>query len=118
MVTSSIFGPVAGGCLTHYFGWRSVFLINLPLGVLAVLLTLRLESRAVRDQSWTFDGLGLALFVTFIAPLLLALEQAQRLGAGRVWLFVSLLWVSAAALLGSHHAREARHLIRCCPTIC
>ena len=32
MVTSSVFGPVAGGYLTHHFGWRSVFLVNLPLG--------------------------------------------------------------------------------------
>ncbi len=35
MVTSSTFGPVAGGLLTHYFGWRSVFLVNLPLGIIA-----------------------------------------------------------------------------------
>ena len=48
MVTSSTFGPVAGGLLTHHFGWRSVFLVNIPLGLVAVLLTLRLEPRAGR----------------------------------------------------------------------
>jgi MFS family permease len=32
MVTSSTFGPVVGGYLTHHLGWRSVFLINVPLG--------------------------------------------------------------------------------------
>ena len=36
MVTSSTFGPVVGGLLTHSFGWRSVFLINVPLTLLAV----------------------------------------------------------------------------------
>ena len=41
-VTSSTFGPVAGGILTQHFGWQSVFLINLPLGALAVLLALKL----------------------------------------------------------------------------
>src|SRR5262249_61664612 len=50
MVTSSTFGPVVGGILTHLFGWRSVFLINLPLGLVALLLTLRLEPRRARDQ--------------------------------------------------------------------
>src|SRR5260221_2198577 len=99
MVTSSTFGPVAGGLLTHYFGWRSVFLINLPLGLVAVLLTLRLEPRAVRDQPWTFDGPGLALFVAFITPLLLALDQVQRMGARTLPLFLGLTGVSAAALL-------------------
>ena len=33
MVTSSTFGPVVGGYLTQHFGWRSVFLINLPFGL-------------------------------------------------------------------------------------
>ena len=45
MVTSSVFGPVVGGYLAHSFGWRSIFLINLPLGALAMLLTLRLPAR-------------------------------------------------------------------------
>jgi EmrB/QacA subfamily drug resistance transporter len=79
MVTSSTFGPVAGGYLTEHFGWRSVFLVNLPIGLLAVLLTLRLEPRPPRDQPWTFDTLGLVLLIAFIAPVLLALEQAQRM---------------------------------------
>src|SRR6185503_17875198 len=61
-VSSSTFGPVVGGLLTQHFGWRSIFLVNLPLGVLAVVLTLRLEPRAVRQQPWKFDGLGLILF--------------------------------------------------------
>ena len=34
-VSSSTFGPVAGGYLTQAFGWQSVFLINLPLGLIA-----------------------------------------------------------------------------------
>src|SRR5579883_62412 len=44
-VCSSTFGPVAGGYLTQHFGWTSVFLINLPLGALALLLALRLPYR-------------------------------------------------------------------------
>src|SRR6185436_13776135 len=81
MVSSSVFGPVAGGYLTHHFGWRSVFLINLPLGAMAAILMLRLPSRPAREQPWTFDSMGLVLFVGFIVPALLALEQAQRVSA-------------------------------------
>jgi EmrB/QacA subfamily drug resistance transporter len=82
MVTSSAFGPVAGGYLTEHFGWRSVFLVNLPVGVLALLLTLRLERRAARDQPWTFDTPGLILLVAFIVPVLVALSQLQRIRPG------------------------------------
>jgi EmrB/QacA subfamily drug resistance transporter len=78
MVTSSSFGPVVGGFLTHYFGWRSVFLVNLPIGLIAAVLTTRLVPRAGPRPSWRFDTPGLVWFVLFIAPILLALEQAQR----------------------------------------
>ncbi|MET0569116.1 MAG: MFS transporter [Hyphomicrobiaceae bacterium] len=79
MVTSSAFGPVAGGYLTEHFGWRSVFLINIPVGLLALLLTLRIERRPASDQPWTFDTPGLLLLVAFIVPVLVALGQLQRL---------------------------------------
>ena len=46
-MVSSTFGPVAGGWLTQHFGWASVFLVNLPLGALAVLLAFRLPNRVV-----------------------------------------------------------------------
>jgi EmrB/QacA subfamily drug resistance transporter len=98
MVTSSTFGPVAGGYLTHHFGWRSVFLINLPLGLLAGLLALRLEPRPRREQPWTFDTMGLVLFVAFIVPTLLALEQTQRMSASIVPTVTLLAAVAIAAL--------------------
>lgn len=100
MVTSSTFGPVAGGVLTHYFGWRSVFLVNVPLGIIAVLLTLRLASRPARErQPWTFDGMGLVLFIAFIAPVLLALEQAQRMSISVLPAVALLMGIGVAALL-------------------
>ena len=38
VVCSSTFGPVAGGLLTQAFGWRSVFFVNVPLGLIAIVL--------------------------------------------------------------------------------
>jgi EmrB/QacA subfamily drug resistance transporter len=99
MVTSSTFGPVAGGYLTHHLGWRSVFLVNLPLAVLAAVLTLRLPSRPQRDQPWTFDTLGLVLFIAFIVPALLALERAQRMSASTLPVLLLLAVVAAVALI-------------------
>ena len=108
MVTSSAFGPVVGGYLTEHFGWRSVFLVNLPLVALAGLLTLRLAHRPARRQpAWEFDGVGLVLFVAFIVPVLLALEQAQRLSGGGVLMFGALLAIGLAALYALLRAGEA-----------
>jgi MFS family permease len=99
MVTSSAFGPVVGGYLTQHFGWRSVFLVNLPLAAIAVLLTLRLAYRPARQQSWEFDGPGLALFIAFILPVLLALEQAQRMTRSALAMFLVLMAIGIAALV-------------------
>jgi EmrB/QacA subfamily drug resistance transporter len=99
MVTSSAFGPVVGGLLTEHLGWRSVFLINLPLVAIAGLLTVRVAYRATRRQALTFDGIGLALFVTFIVPVLLALEQAQRMSRSALATFSLLLGVGLVALV-------------------
>jgi EmrB/QacA subfamily drug resistance transporter len=99
-VSSSTFGPVVGGLLTQHFGWRSIFLINLPLGLIAVLLTLRLEQRPGRQQAWSFDGMGLVLFIAFITPVLLALQQAQRMSASALPSFLALMGIGIAALLG------------------
>lgn len=98
MVTSSTFGPVVGGYLTQHFGWRSVFLVNLPLGIVAALLMLRLAPRPARQQPWTFDGMGFVLFVAFVVPVLLALEQAQRVSASTLPALVGLMAIGIAAL--------------------
>jgi EmrB/QacA subfamily drug resistance transporter len=77
-VCANTFGPVAGGYLTEHFGWRSVFLINIPVGLIAVLLTRSLEHRVPEKSNWRPDPLGLLLFTLFVTATLLALEQAQR----------------------------------------
>jgi predicted MFS family arabinose efflux permease len=91
---------VVGGYLTQHFGWRAVFLVNLPLVAVAGLLTLRFAYRPARPEAWTFDGLGLALFVAFIVPVLLALEQAQRMSADALATFIALMTLGIAALVG------------------
>jgi MFS family permease len=78
IVASSTFGPAAGGTLTQAFGWPSVFLVNLPLGFFAMLLAMRLPAHRGGGRA-KFDWLGLILFAGVVVPLLLALEQLQRL---------------------------------------
>ncbi len=80
-VSSSTFGPVAGGYLTQAFGWQSIFLINVPLGLIAFFLVLRLEARPGDRRRTTFDTPGLVLFIMFVGPVILALEQVQRMDA-------------------------------------
>lgn len=115
VVSSNMFGPVAGGFMTHAFGWRSVFLINLPLAVLAVLLVRRLPARKVtRETRFRFDFIGLALFVALIVSLLLALSQLPHSGFSvPLWLagIGGAVWLALLALLIRHESRTAQPLI-------
>lgn len=97
-VTSHTFGPIAGGFLTEHFGWRSIFLINLPVGLLAAALALRLPRRPGSGEPFRFDYLGLGLFAVFVAGVLLMLQQAQQLRLSSLSLAALLLLIAAAAL--------------------
>jgi EmrB/QacA subfamily drug resistance transporter len=98
-VTANAFGPVAGGYLTSRFGWQSVFLINVPIGILAVVLTLRLERRFGGQKWWRFDAPGLLLFITFVAPVILSLEQIQKLDPNSVPIIGGLLALGVISLV-------------------
>src|SRR6202521_5127013 len=58
-VSSNTFGPVAGGYLTQAFGWQSIFLINLPLGLIAMAFVFRIPPRQGDRRRTTFDSPGL-----------------------------------------------------------
>ena len=100
VVFSNVFGPVAGGWLTSGLGWRSIFWINLPLGLLAAALVLRLPARAARpDADWRFDTPGLLWFVLFVAPALVAMEQIRRLRLADAPLIAALIAVAIVGLV-------------------
>jgi EmrB/QacA subfamily drug resistance transporter len=77
MVTASGLGPVLGGFVTQLFGWHAVFLLNLPLGAVAVLLTLRLPKGSGTGTPFRFDFIGLLIFSIFIGSTLVTLEQLR-----------------------------------------
>jgi EmrB/QacA subfamily drug resistance transporter len=77
-VCANTFGPVAGGYLTEHFGWQSIFLVNLPIGLAAMALTWRLPQPTVERLAWKADPGGVVLFTLFVATMLLSLEQLQR----------------------------------------
>jgi EmrB/QacA subfamily drug resistance transporter len=98
-VSSSTFGPVAGGYLTEAFGWRSIFLVNVPLGLVAILLVLRLKTLPADRRRTTFDAPGLVLFMMFVSPIILAMEQVQRMDARTIPMILGLTGFGIAALL-------------------
>ena len=89
-------GPSLGGWLTMQFSWRAVFFINLPIGLLALWLSMRFIPRdAPVEQPEPFDLIGAALFMIGLVVLLLALNQGYAWG----WTSPIILTMLIAALV-------------------
>jgi EmrB/QacA subfamily drug resistance transporter len=89
-------GPSLGGWLAHQFDWRVVFYINIPVGVLALLLSLRfIPYDAPQKITERFDLPGAAVFLVGLVMLLLALNQGYQWG----WTSPVILGLLVASLL-------------------
>ncbi|HEY0183365.1 MAG TPA: MFS transporter, partial [Rhodopila sp.] len=97
--SAATFGPVAGGYLTQHFGWHSVFLVNVPLGLLATSLVMRLPAHPSRGGRIEFDVWGTVLFAGFIIPILLGMERAQHIDFAALPSVAGLLMVAAGSLV-------------------
>jgi EmrB/QacA subfamily drug resistance transporter len=92
---SMALGPVVGGVLVTSAGWRSVFWINIPVGVIAIVLALKFvpESRAPKPRR--VDPVGQALMVVLLASLTFGIIEAPRRG----WTSLEILAAFAAAAI-------------------
>ncbi|MFL5906068.1 MAG: MFS transporter [Solirubrobacterales bacterium] len=99
-------GPLVGGALTDGLGWRSIFYLNVPIGLAAVAIT-SLRLRESRDPHATrIDWLGVATFSGALFMLVLALVRGNDEGWGST-LIVS-LFAGSALLLAAFVAIERR----------
>ena len=73
-------GPALGGALTFYFGWRSIFLINVPAGVVALLLIRFFVNETAVTKARRVDWVGQGAAVLSLSALTYALIEAGRLG--------------------------------------
>jgi DHA2 family multidrug resistance protein len=82
-VTAPTIGPTLGGWITDNYSWRWIFLINLPVGTLALLLVLRLVEdppylARVRGNRVHLDYIGIALLALGIGALQVMLDKGQE----------------------------------------
>jgi len=96
-MSASILGPVLGGLLTDHWHWSLIFWINLPLGVVALVMTERALRRLPRhDRPHRLDIPGVVLMVAAAVALLLALDWGGIQYSWTSWRIITLLAVSAA----------------------
>ncbi len=105
-LTAPVVAPVLGGVLSEYASWRWIFLINVPLGIAAVVLALRIVPDLRADGAARLDRRGFVLTALGVAALVVGMES---LGADEPrWAVVGVGLAAAAVLLGG----AVRHLLR------
>lgn len=85
-----IIGPTLGGWLTETFNWRAVFLVNLPIGILAAFLLIALmpESKITIRR---FDFFGFGMLALAVACVQLLLDRGQGVGwfdSVEIWFYL------------------------------
>lgn len=105
---ASALGPALGGWMTEHIGWRSVFYVNLPVGLLALPIVWRYLPHFVHaeKQGRALDWLGVILLTLAVGTLLLTTELGEQLGfaSPAFWGLVLL-----ACALGYLFVRHQRH---------
>jgi DHA2 family multidrug resistance protein len=78
-VMGPAFGPTVGGYLTKAFGWPSIFLVNLPIGLIGIALGLRIlkPDTPPEEQHRPFDAPGFLFLALFLITFLLAMSKGE-----------------------------------------
>jgi len=100
VVVAPAIGPTIGGWITDNYTWRWIFFLNIPVGILSILLTSRIVEdppylARVRKKLGSVDGIGLGLLAVTIGALQIMLDKGQE----KDW-FGSHLIVSLALISG------------------
>ncbi|MFF2397494.1 MFS transporter [Nocardia sp. NPDC058114] len=88
-------GPIGGGLLTEVLGWRSIFLLNVPIGATALWLTWRHIAETARRDDGSFDWTGQLLAIAGLGALVGGLIE----GGERGWSSPLTLVLLAASVL-------------------
>jgi DHA2 family multidrug resistance protein len=101
IVVAPILGPVVGGWLTENYSWRWVFYINLPVGIIELLMTRMFvfDPPYLRRESQGIDYWGMGLLVVGIGALQFVLDKGQQEDWFASTMIATLAMISVVALV-------------------
>jgi EmrB/QacA subfamily drug resistance transporter len=108
-LAAPVLGPPLGGFITTYASWRWIFFLNVPLGLVALALALRIVPRERRDTAGQFDWVGFVLTGAACFAVMYGLDLVGRGGASWSAAGLSIGGGVAAGATAAWHARRHAH---------
>ncbi|NIJ32871.1 MDR family MFS transporter [Sphingomonas oligoaromativorans] len=102
-----IVGPPLGGFIVTYLDWRWIFYLNLPVGIVGVLLVWRFIANIREETVAPFDPVGFGWSGVSLGCLLFGFEMTSRAGAGRIAAALIAIGLVTGALYIRHARRHA-----------
>ncbi len=82
---ATIAGPLLGGVLVDNLGWQWIFMVNVPIGVIGIVLAILLVPGRQRPHRHKFDILGTLLFSAGLLAIVFGVQNGQQYDWGTVW---------------------------------
>ena len=111
IIVGPAIGPTLGGYLTSTFGWRSIFLVNLPVGIFTALLAFEMlahDRPPAHERKKPFDLVGFVFLTIFLLSFLLGVSKGESEG----WTSTYILTCAALSVFGFIGFLIAETLIR------
>ena len=96
---ATITGPLLGGVLVDHFGWEWIFYVNVPIGVIAIAMTLVLVPDWQPKHSHSFDLLGIFLSSAALLCIVFGVQNGQQYDWGPVFGGITVFEIIGAGVL-------------------
>jgi MFS family permease len=103
----NIIGPNIGGWIVESFGWRSTFWLNIPLGIIVFIMSVKLL-RPSRGEGGQLDIVGSGFFTGSISAFLIALSSLGDARSGASWALTAALFAASIVFMVAFLRREGR----------
>ena len=106
-----LMGPTLGGYLVEYATWHWIFLINLPMGLLGMLVTFKAMPNTTEPTVKKFDLNGFVLLVIAMLGLVLGIESMASQDVSQRWSYILIITGFAAVAWYSYHAHSHQNAL-------
>ncbi|HEY6494870.1 MAG TPA: DHA2 family efflux MFS transporter permease subunit [Trebonia sp.] len=96
---ATIAGPTIGGLLVSGLGWRWIFFVNLPIGVVTIVLAATILPEVATGRHQRLDPLGVVLASAALVAVTFGLVEGQSYDWGRVWSVISIPLILAVGVI-------------------